>query len=153
MQSGSIWTSSPSSGFITFARSLPHSLAAFCSGSENLIRGERGYSRIGTFEGAIMHIWAAIMQKGGAGRTVLTVNLACHAAKQGFTTLVINLDRQPPLHAWLQARLASEIPNGPLPVISASMGELPCLLEEAARHGGKLLIIDTAPHVKREIIE
>ena len=100
-----------------------------------------------------MHIWAAIMQKGGAGRTVLTVNLACQAAKQGLTTLVINLDRQPPLHAWFQARLASEIPNDRLQVISASMGELPFLLEEAARQGVNLVIIDTAPHVKREIIE
>jgi len=93
------------------------------------------------------------MQKGGAGRTVLTVNLACHAAKQGFTALVINLDRQPPLHAWFQARLASEIPSDRLQVISASIGELPYLLEEAARQGVKLVIIDTAPHSKREIIE
>jgi chromosome partitioning protein len=100
-----------------------------------------------------MHIWAAIMQKGGAGRTALTVNLACHAAKQGFTTLVVNLDRQLPLHAWFQARLASEIPNDRLQVISASMGELPFLLEEAARQGVKLVIIDTARHAKREIID
>jgi chromosome partitioning protein len=120
---------------------------------ENRIKRERGYSGIGTFEGAIMHIWAAIMQKGGAGRTVLTVNLACQAAKQGLTTLVINLDKQPPLHAWFQARLASEIPNDRLQVISASMGELPFLLEEAARQGVNLVIIDTAPHVKREVIE
>jgi chromosome partitioning protein len=100
-----------------------------------------------------MRIWAAIMQKGGAGRTVLTVNLACHAAKQGFTTLAINLDRQPPLHAWFKARLALEIPHDRLQVISASMGELRFLLEEAARQGVKLVIIDTAPHAKREIME
>jgi chromosome partitioning protein len=100
-----------------------------------------------------MRIWAAIMQKGGAGRTVLAVNLACHAAQQGFTALVINVDRQPPLNAWFKARLASEIPNDRLQVMSASIGELPFLLEEAARQGVKLVIIDTAPHAKREIIE
>jgi chromosome partitioning protein len=93
------------------------------------------------------------MQKGGAGRTVLTVNLACHAAKQGMTTLAINLDRQPPLHAWFRARRASEIPNDRLQVMSANSGELPFLLEEAARQGVKLVIIDTAPNAKRAIIE
>jgi chromosome partitioning protein len=93
------------------------------------------------------------MQKGGAGRTALTVNLACHAAKQGLTALAINLDGQPPLHAWFKARLESEFANDRLQVISASMAELPFLLEEAARQGVKLVIIDTAPHAKREIIE
>src|SRR5262245_28213551 len=100
-----------------------------------------------------MRIWAAIMRKGGAGRTVLTVNLACHAAKEGITTLAINLDRQPPLHAWFNARQASEIRNDRLQVMSANSGELPFLLEEAARQGVKLVIIDTTPHAKREIIE
>jgi chromosome partitioning protein len=93
------------------------------------------------------------MQKGGVGRTVLTVSLACHAAIQGFTTLAINLDRQPPLHAWSKARLASKIPNDRLQVISANIGELPFLLQEAARQGVNLVIIDTAPYAKREIID
>jgi chromosome partitioning protein len=100
-----------------------------------------------------MRIWSVIMQKGGVGRTVLTVSLACHAAKQGFTTLAINLDRQPPLHAWSKARLASNIPNDRLQVISANIGELPFLLQEAARQGVNLVIIDTAPYAKREIID
>jgi chromosome partitioning protein len=93
------------------------------------------------------------MQKGGAGRTVLTVNLACHAAKQGFTTLAVNLDGQPSLHAWFRARLASQIENDRLQVISANTGELPFLLKEAARQGVKLVIIDTTAHAKRDIIE
>jgi MinD-like ATPase involved in chromosome partitioning or flagellar assembly len=37
--------------------------------------------------------------------------------------------------------------------MSANSGELPFLLEEAARQGVKLAIIDTTPHAKREIIE
>jgi chromosome partitioning protein len=93
------------------------------------------------------------MQKGGAGRTVLTVNLACHAAKQGLTTLAINLDRQPPLHAWFKARQALEIPNDRLQVLSANSGELPFLLDEARRQGVKLVIIDTTPGAKRDIIQ
>jgi chromosome partitioning protein len=100
-----------------------------------------------------MRIWAAIIQKGGAGRTVLTVNLACHAAKQGFTTLAINLDSQPSLHAWFRARRASQIENDRLQVVSANSGELPFLLEEAARQGVKLVIIDTSAHAKRDIIQ
>ncbi|MGA7324451.1 MAG: ParA family protein [Rhodomicrobium sp.] len=100
-----------------------------------------------------MRTWAVVMQKGGVGRTVLTVSLACHAAQQGITTLAINLDTQPPLCAWFKARLASKIPNDRLQVISANVRELPFLLQQAERQGVKLVIIDTTPHAKREIIE
>jgi chromosome partitioning protein len=100
-----------------------------------------------------MRTWAVIMQKGGVGRTVLTVSLACHAAKQGLATLAINLDRQPSLHAWFKARLASKVPNDCLQVIGASIGELRFLLQDAARQGVKLVIIDTPPQARREIIE
>jgi chromosome partitioning protein len=100
-----------------------------------------------------MRTWAVIMQKGGAGRTVLTVSLACHAAKQGLATLAINLDRQLSLDAWFKARLASRIPNDRLHVISANVGELPFLLQDAARQGVALVIIDAAPHARHGIID
>lgn len=100
-----------------------------------------------------MRIWAVVMRKGGVGRTVLTVSLACQAAKQGLTTLAINLDAQPPLHDWFNARLAANVPNDRLQVIGAKIGELPFLLGEAKRRGVKLAIIDTAPHAKREILD
>jgi chromosome partitioning protein len=93
------------------------------------------------------------MRKGGTGRTVFTVSLACHAAKLGLTALAINFDTQPPLRAWFKARLASKVPNGRLQVLGANIGELPFLLQEAARQGVNLAIIDTAPYAGREIIE
>jgi chromosome partitioning protein len=93
------------------------------------------------------------MRKGGAGRTVLTVSLACEAAKQGITTLAINLNAQPSLHAWFKTRLASKISNDRLQVVGANIGELPSLLDEAKRQGIKLVIIDTAPCVRSDIID
>jgi chromosome partitioning protein len=100
-----------------------------------------------------MRTWAMVMRKGGAGRTVLTVSLACQAAKQGLKTLAINLNAQPPLHAWFKIRLASKIPNDNLQVIGANIGELPSLLDEAKRQGIKLAIIDTSPCARGEIID
>jgi chromosome partitioning protein len=105
------------------------------------------------FEEAIMRIWAVIMQKGGAGKTVLTVNLACQAAKQGLATLAINLDRQASLHSWFKARMASNIANDRLQAIGANIGELRFLLEDAARQGVNLAIIDTPSYARREIID
>jgi chromosome partitioning protein len=93
------------------------------------------------------------MCKGGVGRTVLTVNLACQAAKQGLKTLAINLNAQPPLHAWFKTRLASKIPNDHLQVIGANIGELPFLLDEAKQQDIKLVLIDTAPCPRSEIID
>jgi chromosome partitioning protein len=103
--------------------------------------------------GAKMRIWAVVMCKGGVGRTVLTVSLACQAAKQGLKTLAINLNAQPPLHAWFKTRLASTIPNDHLQVIGAKAGELPFLLNEARHQGIKLVLIDTVPCARGEIID
>jgi cellulose biosynthesis protein BcsQ len=49
--------------------------------------------------------------------------------------------------------LGSKIPNDRLQVIGANIGELRFLLQEAARKGVNLVVIDTPPQGRREIIE
>ena len=90
-----------------------------------------------------MKILSIISQKGGSGKTTLTLHLAA-ASSQKRDTAVIDLDPQASATRWSDRR-ASEIP----PVISAHASRLPQVLaqvEEAEGPGGALVILDTAPH-------
>ena len=88
-------------------------------------------------------------QKGGAGKTTLTRNLAVAAAEDGRHVLCLDLDPQGSLRGWWESREAdspSMLDRDPLPAeIRAAIG--------AARERFDLCIIDTPPAASEWLAE
>jgi chromosome partitioning protein len=87
-----------------------------------------------------MKVVAVICQKGGAGKTNLSVHLATAATISGHRAAVIDLDPQATASLWRDLREADE-PE----VVSGQAARLPVLLEAAKANGADFLFIDTPP--------
>jgi chromosome partitioning protein len=90
-----------------------------------------------------MHTIAVISQKGGAGKTTLSVHLAVAAQLAGFRTAVVDLDPQATARKWGDKRQAEP------EVVGDHAERLPQLIEAAKANGADLLVIDTAPNADR----
>jgi chromosome partitioning protein len=88
-----------------------------------------------------MYTIAVLSQKGGAGKTTLTVHLAVEAERSGLAAAIIDLDPQASATGWGDSR-QQEAPA----VVSAQSSRLRQVLDVARQNGAKLAIIDTAPH-------
>jgi chromosome partitioning protein len=91
-------------------------------------------------QGDIMKIVAVICQKGGVGKTNLSIHLATAAALAGHRTAIVDLDPQGTASSWGDLRQADE-PE----VISGQASRLPMLIEAARANGADLIVIDTPP--------
>lgn len=87
-----------------------------------------------------MKIISLLAQKGGAGKTTLSLNLAIAAVKAGKSVVVIDLDPQQSSARWSRLRTV-ETPV----IISAHGPNLPEVVDTARRAGADLVVIDTAP--------
>lgn len=93
-----------------------------------------------------MKILAVISQKGGAGKSLLSVHLAVAFQESGVNTMVIDLDRQGSSTQWGRSRKIA-------PAVVAAQGDrLAVTLDDAHRSGVGLLIIDTPPHSDRNAL-
>jgi chromosome partitioning protein len=81
-----------------------------------------------------------IAQKGGAGKTTLTVHLAVAALHAGERVAILDTDPQQSALTWSETREAEE-PT----VIAIDAGEVTAALEEARRDGYTLVLVDTTP--------
>jgi chromosome partitioning protein len=81
---------------------------------------------------------AIISEKGGAGKTVLTVNLAVAAEAYGVATAIFDLDPRANSTVWGDAR-ESKIPA----VVPAQAPRLSILLDQARRNDADLVIFDS----------
>jgi chromosome partitioning protein len=82
-----------------------------------------------------------IAQKGGTGKTTLSIHLAVQASLSGFRVLLVDLDPQASASAWWRRR------RRPQPDLIQSRGPgLPETLQKASASGYDLALIDTAPH-------
>lgn len=79
-----------------------------------------------------------IGQKGGTGKTTLTLGLAVAAARDGRDVAVIDLDPQANAANWKDRRAA----DNPV-VVSAQVSRLRPTLDTVNQHGVDLVIIDT----------
>jgi chromosome partitioning protein len=89
-----------------------------------------------------MKILAIIAQKGGSGKTTLSVHMAVCAARQNLHTALIDLDPQGSAHDWNESRAEGD----KLDAIKANPGQLAALLKQARAAGADLVIVDTSPH-------
>jgi chromosome partitioning protein len=88
-----------------------------------------------------MHTVAILSQKGGTGKTTLTLHLAVAAERAGSAAAVIDLDPQASAAGWKDSR------TGETPVVvSVPASRLPQAIEAAREGGAALSLIDTAPH-------
>lgn len=87
-----------------------------------------------------MQIASVISQKGGSGKTTLTLNLAIAASHDRKQVAVIDLDPQQSSSRW--ARLRAD--DNPV-FISGHASNLASLLERARGAGADVVFIDTAP--------
>lgn len=93
-----------------------------------------------------MKIIAIISQKGGAGKTTLTVHLATAAAAAGHQAAIIDLDPQATAASWGDRR-AADAPE----VISGQAARLPVLVGTARQNGADFLVLDTAPNADQVV--
>jgi chromosome partitioning protein len=91
-----------------------------------------------------MKIIAIIAQKGGTGKTTLTLSLAVAAHKAGKTTAIVDLDPQATATIWADRRN-----NEPPVVVSAQPARLPNVLKTAQDNGAEMIFIDTPPRAEQ----
>ena len=94
-----------------------------------------------------MQIVSVIAQKGGAGKTTLSLAIACAAAAEGLSAVVVDLDPQATAASWGDRRDA----DNPV-VIPAQPPRLVRILEAAASQGVDLAVVDTAPRVEQSAV-
>lgn len=84
---------------------------------------------------------AILSQKGGTGKTTISLHLAVAAQQAGQAVVVIDLDPQASSAGWKDSRAGDD----PV-VVSAPASRLTQALQAAENGGADLAIIDTAPH-------
>jgi chromosome partitioning protein len=85
-----------------------------------------------------MRVIIFVTQKGGAGKTTLTVNCAVAAVRRNKRVLILDLDAQASAENWYQDREA-ETPQ----LVKATSWELPDALARAKTAGFDYVMIDT----------
>jgi chromosome partitioning protein len=94
-----------------------------------------------------MRTVALISQKGGVGKTTLTINLAAAAQQDGLQVVIADTDPQQSTYEWYRGRREQH----PLPYVAQafpkSIGDV---IEKAERNGADLLVIDTSPNSTEE---
>lgn len=83
--------------------------------------------------------------KGGCGKSTVTLNLAIAAQLAGLKVAILDIDPQASLEGWSDIRADSDSCK-PLSVIGAKAGRLAREIETLEKDGTELVIIDTAPH-------
>jgi len=93
-----------------------------------------------------MRVWGFASQKGGVGKTSLSIHLGVYAVACGERVVIIDLDPQENARAW-HTRRGDE--NTPPLVIPALPEKLPKVLDAARTLGMTLAIVDTAGKIDK----
>lgn len=89
-----------------------------------------------------MKVISFVSQKGGSGKTTLSVHTAVAAHERGLKTVVIDTDPQASASVWSKARTKET------PAAAACVADhIKRALAAAAREGYDLAVVDAAPHL------
>jgi chromosome partitioning protein len=99
------------------------------------------YGKVAIRQGISVHTIAILSQKGGTGKTTLTLHLAVAAERAHQASVVIDIDPQASAAGWKDTRPA----EAPV-VVPVPSTRLPQALEAARTGGAAFTFIDTAPH-------
>ena len=91
---------------------------------------------------------AVVSQKGGAGKTTMSVHIAVAATQAGENAVIIDLDPQTNAASWGDLREA-DTPS----VLAVPPGRLPQALQAAKEEGVTFAIIDTAAKSENPALE
>jgi chromosome partitioning protein len=91
-----------------------------------------------------MKVVAVISQKGGAGKSTISLHLAAESAARGRRALLLDLDPQGNLMGWAVRR--GELPPD---VDATHQSKLASTIAEARAQGYDLVVLDTAPAADR----
>ena len=90
---------------------------------------------------------ALISQKGGVGKTTLTINLAVAAHRAGHQVVIADTDQQQSTYEWYRNRKDRH----PLPYVAQVFpGTIGDVIEKARRNDADLLVADTSPNSTEE---
>jgi chromosome partitioning protein len=89
-----------------------------------------------------MKVIAFLSQKGGSGKTTLSVHTAVAAHESGTSVVLVDTDPQKSATVWGDAREAKASPI----VVTRGVLELGRVLAAARQDGIQLAIVDAAPH-------
>lgn len=92
---------------------------------------------------------AVISQKGGSGKSTLSINIASAAHKRGLKVAIADTDTQQSVYRWYKRRAQKHPMPVVKPVFASGIAEF---LEKSRRLGLDLAIIDTAPNSDHESI-
>ena len=92
-----------------------------------------------------MKVISVLAQKGGTGKTTLSVAIACAATADGLSIVIVDLDPQATASSWGDRRS-----SGHPVVLPAQPPRLPRVLD--ARAGVELAVVDTAPRVEQSAV-
>jgi len=90
---------------------------------------------------------AVIAQKGGAGKTTLSIATACAALRERRPAAIVDLDPQASATSWADRR-DRDVPV----VLPAQPPRLAKILEAAAGEGIELAVLDTAPRAEQSAV-
>jgi chromosome partitioning protein len=95
-----------------------------------------------------MKVVAVVSQKGGAGKTTISTELAVAAVQAGYNTVVFDLDPQGSAGIWGDDRedAAPQVLAVPSPRLKTFLGH-------AEAQGAELVFLDTAPHASQIAVE
>lgn len=85
-----------------------------------------------------MRVLSFVSQKGGAGKSTLTISCAVAAEQDGYRVLIVDLDPQATTEAWFQDRNA-ETPK----LVTSTASDLPEVLARARAAHFDFILIDT----------
>jgi chromosome partitioning protein len=88
-----------------------------------------------------MMVIGVVAQKGGGGKSTVSVNLAVAAAEAGKTAVVIDIDQQASAAKWGDRRKADNVV-----VVGALQSRIKQTLETARAHGADFVVIDSPGH-------
>lgn len=91
---------------------------------------------------------AVISEKGGVGKTTISLDLAVAAARKGSLAAVLDVDPQATASRWTDRR-HDETPW----VVPTHAVRLGAAVKQAAAQGVQFLVIDTPPHSSTEALE